>query len=102
MRIAIAGFMHESNTFAAQPTDLQKFREASLTGADFCQATLCSARFGDAKLFAADLREANLQGAREMTADQLSQARTSAGTTLPSGKRGVYLKGSGSERSGMR
>src|SRR5205814_7012880 len=34
MRIAIAGFMHESNTFAAQPTDLNRFREASLTYGD--------------------------------------------------------------------
>ena len=31
MRIAIGGFMHESNTFASTPTDLIKFREASLT-----------------------------------------------------------------------
>ena len=87
---------------AGHPLSWADFREAILTGADFCQATLCSARFGEAKLFAADLREANLQGAREITSDQLSQARTSAGTTLPSGKRGVYLKGSGAERAGFR
>ncbi len=31
MRIAIGGFMHESNTFASTPTDLNKFREGSLT-----------------------------------------------------------------------
>lgn len=31
MRIAIGGFMHESNTFAAQATDLDRFREGSLT-----------------------------------------------------------------------
>jgi microcystin degradation protein MlrC len=31
MRIAIGGFMHESNTFAPHPTDLNKFREGSLT-----------------------------------------------------------------------
>ena len=34
MRIAIGGFMHESNTFAAQPTDLHRFREGSLTYGD--------------------------------------------------------------------
>jgi microcystin degradation protein MlrC len=34
MRIAIAGFMHESNTFAPLPTDLQRFRDASLTYGD--------------------------------------------------------------------
>ena len=31
MRIAIGGFMHESNTFASQPTGLERFREGSLT-----------------------------------------------------------------------
>ena len=31
MRIAIGGFMHESNTFAPLPTDLHRFREGSLT-----------------------------------------------------------------------
>jgi len=31
MRIAIGGFMHESNTFASTGTDLNKFREGSLT-----------------------------------------------------------------------
>jgi microcystin degradation protein MlrC len=31
MRIAIGGFMHESNTFAQAGTDLAKFREGSLT-----------------------------------------------------------------------
>ena len=31
MRIAIGGFMHESNTFAPLPADLKRFREGSLT-----------------------------------------------------------------------
>src|SRR5947207_1275823 len=31
MRIAIGGFMHESNTFASTPTGLDAFREGSLT-----------------------------------------------------------------------
>jgi microcystin degradation protein MlrC len=34
MRIAVGGFMHESNTFAAQSTDLRRFREGSLTYGD--------------------------------------------------------------------
>ena len=34
MRIAVGGFMHESNTFAPLPTDLQRFRDASLTYGD--------------------------------------------------------------------
>jgi microcystin degradation protein MlrC len=31
MRIAIGGIMHESNTFASLPTDLERFREGGLT-----------------------------------------------------------------------
>jgi microcystin degradation protein MlrC len=34
MRIAVAGFMHESNTFAPLPTDLRRFRDGSLTYGD--------------------------------------------------------------------
>ncbi|VTR91776.1 Uncharacterized protein OS=Singulisphaera acidiphila (strain ATCC BAA-1392 / DSM 18658 / VKM B-2454 / MOB10) GN=Sinac_5999 PE=4 SV=1: DUF1485: MlrC_C [Gemmata massiliana] len=34
MRIAIGGFMHESNTFAPLPTDLRRFRDGSLTYGD--------------------------------------------------------------------
>jgi microcystin degradation protein MlrC len=34
MRIAIGGFMHESNTFADEQTGLQRFREGSLTYGD--------------------------------------------------------------------
>ena len=34
MRIAIGGFMHESNTFAPLPADLRRFREGSLTYGD--------------------------------------------------------------------
>jgi microcystin degradation protein MlrC len=34
MRIAVAGFLHESNTFAPLPADLARFREGSLTYGD--------------------------------------------------------------------
>jgi microcystin degradation protein MlrC len=34
MRIAIGGIMHESNTFAAAPTDRRRFEEGSLTRGD--------------------------------------------------------------------
>lgn len=34
MRIAVGGFMHESNTFAPLPADLNRFREGSLTYGD--------------------------------------------------------------------
>ena len=54
-----------------------------LAGADFCQARLCSARFGDAKMFSADLREANLQGAREINSEQLSRRERRLGPPCP-------------------
>jgi len=39
MRIAIGGFMHESNTFAPLPTDRARFEQGSLThGADLVAA----------------------------------------------------------------
>ena len=34
MRVAVGGFMHESNTFAPLPADLRRFREGSLTYGD--------------------------------------------------------------------
>jgi microcystin degradation protein MlrC len=34
MRIAVCGFMHESNTFAPLPADLRRFREGALTYGD--------------------------------------------------------------------
>ncbi|HOL73166.1 MAG TPA: hypothetical protein PKW45_17100, partial [Bryobacteraceae bacterium] len=57
-----------------------------------------NARFEDAQMFTADLRGANLQGARGLTAAQLSQARTDERTILPNGRTGPYVKGSGAER----
>ena len=74
------------------------FRHADLSGVDFSRSDLSNAHFGGAKLFAADLRAANLTGARELTAGQLTQARTDESTTLPNGSRGPYRRHSGAER----
>jgi hypothetical protein len=60
---------------------------------------LTGALFTDAQTFTADLRNANLQGARGLTAAQLLRARTDDRTILPSGKSGPFVKGVGSERS---
>jgi len=54
-----------------------------------------------AQLLAADFRDANLQGAREMTADQLAMARTDQTTILPNGSAGPYMKRSGAEKPGL-
>jgi uncharacterized protein YjbI with pentapeptide repeats len=78
------------------------FRESNLRGADFSGAVLSGARFGGAVLFSADLRGANLRGARELTSDQLCQARTDQRTILPNGKQGPYLRHSGAERPALR
>lgn len=74
------------------------FREAKLDGAGFAGATLRESRFEGAGLNLADFRGADLKGARELTSEQLSSARTDDRTILPSGKRGPYLKHSGDER----
>ena len=48
------------------------------------------ARFGGAQLATADFRGANLQGAREMTPEQLMLCLTDQTTTLPNGKKRVF------------
>ena len=78
------------------------FREANLNTADFSAAVLSESIFGEASLMATDLREAVMQGARELTPLQLSQARTSYGTILPNGTKGPYVKGFGSELAPKR
>ena len=78
---------------------LRDFREAlPFRGGDFWKSTLAGARFGDAKFAMADLRGADLTGAREMTADQLSQSLTDQSTVLPNGSRGPFMRRSGAEK----
>jgi hypothetical protein len=45
-----------------------------------------------------DFRGASLRGAREMTAEHLSQSITDHRTVLPNGSQGPYRKFSGAER----
>jgi hypothetical protein len=45
------------------------------------------------------MRGANLQGARELTPNQLAQARTDSTTILPDGAKGPYMKHCGHERA---
>ena len=78
------------------------FRQAKLNGAEFGRANMSGARFGGALLFCADLRGANLRSARELTSEQLCQARTDSTTVLPNGSSGPYMKYSGAERPAMR
>ncbi len=74
------------------------FREARLRGGDFCRAILAGARFAKAQLVTVDFRGANLQGARELTAEMLMQSLTDQTTTLPNGKKGPFMKFSGAEK----
>ena len=69
-----------------------------MQGGDFCRAILGGARFGKARLVTVDFRGANLEGAREMTAEQLGMSLTDHRTILPNGKKGPYLKHSGAEK----
>ena len=59
-------------------------------------------RGSGAMLLAADLRGADLTGAREITSQQLAQARTDDTTILPNGSRGPYRRNSGAERARTR
>jgi hypothetical protein len=59
-------------------------REANLSGADLRRARLRGADLGGADLTGADLRGADLEGA-SATEDQLAQATSLAGATLPDG-----------------
>jgi hypothetical protein len=46
----------------------------------------------------ADFRGANLEGARELTSEQLQHALTDRTTILPNGSRGPYTRHSGAEK----
>ncbi len=59
-------------------------REANLYAADLTHAKLPGAKLFGANLRGANLREANLRGAT-VTPEQLSQARSLQGTTMPDG-----------------
>ena len=61
-------------------------------------ASVANSRFSGADLNAANLTSAVLQGARELSPQQLGLARTSNGTTLPNGTKGPFMRGSGAER----
>jgi hypothetical protein len=74
------------------------FRDANLNGAKFGGANLTRAKFGGARMLTTDLRGANLDGARELTMAQLSQALTGSTTILPNGRHGPYMRYSGAER----
>ncbi|MCC6588419.1 MAG: pentapeptide repeat-containing protein [Bryobacterales bacterium] len=74
------------------------FRGAKLGGCEFSGAFMVHARFDGAMLRGTDLRGANMKGARELTSEQLSQARTDSTTVLPNGSNGPYIKRSGAER----
>ena len=65
-------------------------------------ASLANSRFAGAMVKAADFTTASLLGARDLAPHQLSMARTAAGTTLPNGSAGPFMKGSGAERAKMR
>jgi uncharacterized protein YjbI with pentapeptide repeats len=52
-----------------------------------------------ANLLAADFCGADLSGARDVTQQQMQQARTDACTILPNGSRGPYIRFSGAEKA---
>jgi uncharacterized protein YjbI with pentapeptide repeats len=59
---------------------------------------LKDARMGGAILLGADFGGADLTGARDVTAQQLQQARTDGFTIMSNGSRGPYVRFSGAEK----
>jgi uncharacterized protein YjbI with pentapeptide repeats len=84
--------VREANKGAQYGPELSIFRDAVLAEAwrDFSRCVLGGARFSGAQMTTTDLRGANLQGARELTSEQLMQALTDATTILPNGNRGPF------------
>jgi len=74
------------------------FRGASLGASDFSRAVLRDVRMAGANLLGADFGGADLTGARDITQQQMQQARTDGCTILPNGSRGPYLRFSGAEK----
>ncbi len=74
------------------------FREASLAGCDFSHAVLRNTRMAGTNLLGTDLCGADLTGARDLTPQQLQQARIDSRTVLPNGSRGPYHRFSGAEK----
>jgi uncharacterized protein YjbI with pentapeptide repeats len=83
-------------TEAYRPTSLAK---AILRRADLQRADLSGADLSGADLSGADLREADLRAAVGVTEEQLVQARSLEGATMPDGQKyGDWLKGRGEDR----
>jgi uncharacterized protein YjbI with pentapeptide repeats len=60
---------------------------ANLRNADLSEARLSGANLSGAYLREADLRDANLEGARSVTGDQLAEASSLEGATMPNGRK---------------
>jgi uncharacterized protein YjbI with pentapeptide repeats len=60
--------------------------EADLSVTDLTGVNLRQAALGDADLSEADLSEANLENARQVTNDQLAEAYSLEGATMPDGQ----------------
>jgi serine/threonine-protein kinase len=74
------------------------FSEATLGGSDFSGSSLRAVQMSGANLFGANFCGADLTGARDLTQQQLLQARTDHSTILPNGSRGPYIRFSGAEK----
>jgi uncharacterized protein YjbI with pentapeptide repeats len=75
--------------------------EANLRGADLHRADLRRANLRGADLHRADLRRANLRGAKRWTEEQLKQAKTLEGATMPNGQKYEdWLKSKNREEGG--
>lgn len=97
-RIDFTGAQIESCTFDACSIGHAQLKQAVLRHVSFRNSNLEGARFQGALLSGVDFRGTNLRGAEFLTGEQLLRAQTDAGTILPNGSRGPFLRYSGAER----
>jgi uncharacterized protein YjbI with pentapeptide repeats len=75
--------------------------DANLSDADLSNAYLRGANLSDANLFGANLSGANLEGTQEVSDEQLAEAKSLTGATMPNGQKYEdWLKSKGSGEDG--
>ena len=74
---------------------------AYLNDTDLVTADLGGAELSDAKLRSANLSDANLEGTQEVSDEQLAEAKSLTGATMPNGQKYEdWLKSKGSGEDG--
>jgi uncharacterized protein YjbI with pentapeptide repeats len=93
-------YVSRANLRDANLSDANLFG-ANLSGANLRDANLSDANLSDANLSDANLSDANLEGTQEVSDDQLAEAKSLTGATMPNGQEyEEWLKSKGSGEDG--